>query len=101
MDCSREQPLTPAYPFMFSNLRLPQTLGAPFGILGDEAKLRFRSQPTGISKLASVRVRYYLQLVQVFNSSSIQNIPLSDSYWDQVSYCPIPYSLFLKGFPVL
>ncbi|KAI0262890.1 high-temperature-induced dauer-formation protein-domain-containing protein [Gloeopeniophorella convolvens] len=45
---------------------LPQKLSAPFGLLGDEAKLAFRSQSTGISKLASTR-----------------NIAEGDSYWDQ------------------
>jgi hypothetical protein len=34
---------------------LPQKL--PFGFLGDEAKLAFRSQPDGISKLYTIRVR--------------------------------------------
>ncbi|KAI0060891.1 hypothetical protein BV25DRAFT_1806699 [Artomyces pyxidatus] len=49
---------------MFSGL--PQKLTAPFGLLDDEAKLAFRSQPGGIAKLASIR-----------------NIPNNDSYWDQ------------------
>lgn len=40
---------------MFS--KIPTKLSAPFGLLGDEAKLAFRSQPTGISKLATSRVR--------------------------------------------
>ena len=39
-------------PAMFS--RLPQKL--PFNLLGDEAKLAFRSQPGGIAKLATTRV---------------------------------------------
>lgn len=39
---------------MFANL--PHKL-APFGLLGDEAKLAFPVQPGGIAKLASVRVR--------------------------------------------
>ena len=38
---------------MFSNL--PQRLTAPFE-MGDGAKLAFRSQPGGISKLATARV---------------------------------------------
>ena len=42
-------------PTMFS--RLPSKLSAPFGILGDEPKLAFRSQPGGIAKLASSRAR--------------------------------------------
>ncbi|KAI0318359.1 high-temperature-induced dauer-formation protein-domain-containing protein [Amylostereum chailletii] len=46
--------------------KIPQKLSAPFGLLGDEAKLGFRSQPTGIAKLASTR-----------------NISESDAYWDQ------------------
>jgi hypothetical protein len=38
--------------------KLPQKLSSPFALLGDEAKLAFRSQPSGISKLASTRVRF-------------------------------------------
>ncbi|EKM82993.1 hypothetical protein AGABI1DRAFT_69103 [Agaricus bisporus var. burnettii JB137-S8] len=49
---------------MFS--RLPQKFSAPFGLLGDEAKLAFPTQPGGILKLAAVR-----------------NIPASDNYWEQ------------------
>ncbi|KAJ3548434.1 hypothetical protein NMY22_g1266 [Coprinellus aureogranulatus] len=49
---------------MFS--KFPQKLTAPFGLLGDEAKLAFPSQPGGISKLWTVR-----------------NISERDSYWDQ------------------
>lgn len=49
---------------MFS--KIPTKLSAPFGLLGDEAKLAFRSQPTGISKLATSR-----------------NISQTDAYWDQ------------------
>lgn len=40
---------------MFS--RIPQKFSAPFGLLGDEAKLAFPTQPGGILKLATVRVR--------------------------------------------
>ncbi|GJE86851.1 high-temperature-induced dauer-formation protein-domain-containing protein [Phanerochaete sordida] len=47
---------------MFS--KLPQKI--PFNLLGDEAKLAFRSQPGGIAKLAATR-----------------NIPETDSYWNQ------------------
>lgn len=43
------------HPTMFS--RLPSKLSAPFGILGDEPKLAFRSQPGGIAKLAFSRAR--------------------------------------------
>lgn len=39
---------------MFS--KLPQRFSAPFGLLGDEAKLAFPSQPGGITKLATTRV---------------------------------------------
>ena len=39
---------------MFS--KLPQRFTAPFE-LGDGAKLAFRSQPGGVSKLATTRVR--------------------------------------------
>ncbi|KAF4576865.1 hypothetical protein EYR36_000537 [Pleurotus pulmonarius] len=46
--------------------KFPQKFAAPFGLLGDEPKLAFRSQPGGISKLATAR-----------------NIPETDSYWDQ------------------
>lgn len=34
----------------------PQKITVPFNLLGDEAKLAFRSQPTGIAKLATTRV---------------------------------------------
>ncbi|PFH52389.1 hypothetical protein AMATHDRAFT_56905 [Amanita thiersii Skay4041] len=46
--------------------RLPQKFTAPFGLLGDEAKLAFPTQPGGITKLASVR-----------------HISENDSYWEQ------------------
>ncbi|KAI9463392.1 high-temperature-induced dauer-formation protein-domain-containing protein [Russula earlei] len=46
--------------------KLPQKLSSPFALLGDEAKLAFRSQPSGISKLASTR-----------------HIAETDAYWDQ------------------
>ncbi|KAN0141309.1 High-temperature-induced dauer-formation domain containing protein [Lactarius tabidus] len=46
--------------------KLPQKLSSPFALLGDEAKLAFRSQPSGIAKLASTR-----------------NLAESDLYWDQ------------------
>lgn len=36
--------------------KLRPNLAAPFGLLGDEAKLSFRSQAGGIAKLASTRV---------------------------------------------
>ncbi len=39
--------------------KLPQKLSSPFALLGDEAKLAFRSQPSGIAKLASTRVRWF------------------------------------------
>ncbi|KAG5652956.1 hypothetical protein H0H81_002964 [Sphagnurus paluster] len=48
--------------------KLPQRFTAPFGLLGDEAKLAFPTQPGGIVKLATSRV---------------QHIPESDSYWNQ------------------
>lgn len=71
---------------MFS--KIPHKFSAPFGLLGDEAKLAFPTQPGGISKLATVRVRMLLS-VPVQRSSRLisnpgQNIPASDSYWDQV-----------------
>ncbi|KAG5353358.1 hypothetical protein C0989_007802 [Termitomyces sp. Mn162] len=46
--------------------KLPQRFTAPFGILGDEAKLAFPSQPGGVAKLATTR-----------------HIPENDSYWQQ------------------
>ncbi|KAF5387064.1 hypothetical protein D9615_001793 [Tricholomella constricta] len=46
--------------------KLPQRLTAPFGLLGDEAKLAFPSQPGGIAKLATTR-----------------HIPETDPYWNQ------------------
>ncbi|KAH6918882.1 high-temperature-induced dauer-formation protein-domain-containing protein [Coprinopsis sp. MPI-PUGE-AT-0042] len=49
---------------MFS--KIPQRFSAPFGLLGDEAKLAFPSQPEGITKLWTTR-----------------NISARDSYWDQ------------------
>ncbi|KAF8803522.1 hypothetical protein BYT27DRAFT_7195356 [Phlegmacium glaucopus] len=49
---------------MFS--KIPQRFSAPFGLLGDEAKLAFPSQPGGITNLFTVR-----------------NIHASDPYWDQ------------------
>ncbi|PAV24382.1 hypothetical protein PNOK_0145000 [Pyrrhoderma noxium] len=49
---------------MFS--KIPQKLTSPFGILGDDAKLQFRTQPGGIRKLAEIR-----------------NINQTDTYWDQ------------------
>jgi hypothetical protein len=39
---------------MFASI--PQRLTAPFGLLGDDAKLAFRSQPGGIAKLITTRV---------------------------------------------
>lgn len=39
--------------------KLPQKLTSPFGILGDDAKLAFRTQPGGIRKLAEQRVRLF------------------------------------------
>ena len=43
---------TSRQPAMFSGF--PQKI--PFNLLGDEAKLAFRSQPGGIAKLATTRV---------------------------------------------
>ncbi|TFK55288.1 hypothetical protein OE88DRAFT_1675005 [Heliocybe sulcata] len=55
--------------------KLPSNLSAPFGLLGDEAKLSFRSQPGGIAKLASTRNisdtdTYWNQYVELFDSAS-------------------------------
>ena len=74
---------------MFS--RLPQKL--PFGILNDEAKLAFRSQPSGIAKLASTRVSPP-KCTDNYTASKLrlrQNIPETDSYWDQVSNIRLVY----------
>ncbi|KAG5645827.1 hypothetical protein DXG03_005168 [Asterophora parasitica] len=49
--------------------KLPQRLTAPFGLLGDEAKLAFPSQPDGIAKLATIR-----------------HITEVDPYWNQASF---------------
>lgn len=46
-------PVTPTPDILTMFSRLPSQLSAPFGILGDEPKLAFRSQPGGIAKLAS------------------------------------------------
>ena len=46
---------------MFSSL--PQKITVPFNLLGDEAKLAFRSKPTGIAKLATTRVRAVLRVL--------------------------------------
>ncbi|KAF9792467.1 high-temperature-induced dauer-formation protein-domain-containing protein [Thelephora terrestris] len=59
---------------MFS--RLPSQLSAPFGILGDEPKLAFRSKPGGIAKLASSRAPNHPLY-------ATQDIPPTDQYWDQ------------------
>jgi hypothetical protein len=49
-------------------LSLPKKLSSPFGILGDDAKLAFRTQPGGIAKLFETR-----------------NISAADeTYWSQV-----------------
>ncbi|KDQ20543.1 hypothetical protein BOTBODRAFT_26557 [Botryobasidium botryosum FD-172 SS1] len=45
---------------------LPRKLSSPFGLLGDDAKLAFRTKPTGIARLSDTR-----------------NIPESDEYWSQ------------------
>jgi hypothetical protein len=72
---------------MFS--RIPQRFTAPFGLLGDEAKLAFPSQPGGIAKLAAVRVSEPIKVDnrgQLVNADCLQNIPDSDNYWNQVSF---------------
>ncbi|EJD53359.1 hypothetical protein AURDEDRAFT_111005 [Auricularia subglabra TFB-10046 SS5] len=46
--------------------KIPKQLTSPFGILGDDAKLAFRSSPDGVQKLANTR-----------------NIAATDSYWEQ------------------
>ena len=67
---------------MFS--KIPTKFSAPFGLLGDEAKLAFPSQPNGILKLSTARVRIE-ELLRAQILTLWQNIPLSDSYWEQVS----------------
>ncbi|KAH8108473.1 high-temperature-induced dauer-formation protein-domain-containing protein [Phellopilus nigrolimitatus] len=49
---------------MFANF--PKKLASPFGLLADDAKLSFRTQPGGIRRLAETR-----------------NISITDAYWDQ------------------
>ncbi|KAL5529427.1 hypothetical protein ACEPAG_5412 [Sanghuangporus baumii] len=49
--------------------KLPQRLASPFGILGGDAKLSFRTQPGGIRRLAE--------------TTDSQNISISDTYWEQ------------------
>jgi hypothetical protein len=66
---------------MFANL--PHKL-APFGLLGDEAKLAFPVQPGGIAKLASVRVRIDFLGDCAYSGGVKQNIPENDGYWEQV-----------------
>lgn len=51
---------------MFALPKIPQKLSSPFGLLGDDAKLSFRTQPSGISKLADS-----------------PHISPDDPYWDQ------------------
>ncbi|KLO07390.1 hypothetical protein SCHPADRAFT_922914 [Schizopora paradoxa] len=51
---------------MLSNLKLPQKLASPLGLFVNDSKLAFRTQPSGIRRLAENR-----------------NINLTDSYWDQ------------------
>ncbi|KZT28593.1 hypothetical protein NEOLEDRAFT_1129424 [Neolentinus lepideus HHB14362 ss-1] len=55
--------------------KLRSNFTAPFGLLGDEAKLSFRSQAGGIAKLASTRNisetdTYWNQYVELFDSAS-------------------------------
>ena len=52
---------------MFSLPRLPLSLQSQIPLLGDDAKLSFRSKPSGISRL----------------SDSGSSIPASDVYWEQ------------------
>lgn len=40
--------------------KFPQKLASPFGLLGNDAKLSFRTQPGGIRKLSECRVRLYI-----------------------------------------
>jgi hypothetical protein len=52
---------------MFSLPRIPQTLQSQIPLLGDDAKLAFRSKPSGIARL----------------SESGPSISPTDSYWEQ------------------
>ena len=64
--------------------RLPQML--PFTFPVDEPKLAFRSQPGGIAKLATTRVSASeVSREWWFIRRLLQNIPETDSYWNQVS----------------
>jgi hypothetical protein len=69
---------------MFS--KIPQKFTAPFALLGDEAKLAFRSQPNGILKLSATRVctGSDVLLPELAHLSTPQNIPEADNYWNQV-----------------
>jgi hypothetical protein len=71
---------------MFS--KIPQKLTAPFALLGDEAKLAFRSQPGGIHKLTNTPASPHLKsniCAAILTIHSSQNIPETDTYWNQVS----------------
>ncbi|KAG8953735.1 hypothetical protein FRC04_001939 [Tulasnella sp. 424] len=58
---------------MFS---LPKRLSTSFGIIGDDPKLAFRTQPSGIRRLAEARNipatddKYWSQFVELFDSAS-------------------------------
>lgn len=90
-------PVTPTPDILTMFSRLPSQLSAPFGILGDEPKLAFRSQQGGIAKLASSRARNlnsvpFAELIIPLYAT--QDIPPTDSYWDQVS--PLRVHLALR-----
>lgn len=70
---------------MFS--KIPQRFSAPFGLLGDEAKLAFPSQPGGITKLFTVRVCRIFRLQH--NSNHAVRISMRQTHigikWDSLS----------------
>jgi hypothetical protein len=51
------QRLDTVHTCMFTIPRLPAKFQSPFGILGDDAKLLFRTAPNGVLRLAAERVR--------------------------------------------
>ncbi len=67
---------------MFS--KIPHKFSAPFGLLGDEAKLAFPTQPGGILKLATVRVRMLLSQY-LFNVHLVSSRILARIFLHQIA----------------
>ena len=71
---------------MFSLPRLPTQLPDAFGLLGDGAKLNFRTSATGVRRLAEQKVSLWsrTQSLPIAKYSNVQNIsPADDAYWSQ------------------